>query len=310
LTEAINLTAVEPQKNGLAGATPYSSDINGKIMDYLWLLKKKGREELTIDHVGRRLRQLVAKGLNLLDPEEIKGFLAKQDKWSNRTKAIDVCVYDGFLKFLGISWDPPEYKAERVLPYVPTEEEIDQLISASGKKTSVFLQVLKETGARYGEAARLKWTDIDLKRRQITVGAEKHGDARILPISEKLIGMLEIVPKTSDRVFPSTKSAISSNFYLQRRKIARKLANPRLLKVGFHSFRHWKATNARHNGLDAFDIQVLLGHRDLKSTMRYVKLEKQVYQRSGNETFHVRTAKTLEEASKLVEVGFEFVHEC
>jgi integrase/recombinase XerD len=163
--------------------------------------------------------------------------------------------------------------------------------------------------ARYGEAARLKWTDVDLKRRQITISAEKHGDTRILPISEKLVEMLEIVLKTSERVFPSTKSAISSNFYQQRRKIARKLGNPRLLKVGFHSFRHWKGTNARHNGLDVLDIQVLLGHRDVKSTMLYVHLEKQVYQRNGNENFHVRTAKTVEEASKLVEAGFEFVHE-
>jgi integrase len=167
--------------NGLAGATSQALDVNGKIVDCLWFLKKKGRGELTIDHVGRRLHQLTAKGLNLLDPEGIKGFLAKQDKWSNRTKAIDVCVYDGFLKFLGISWDLPEYKADRVLPYVPTEEEIDQLISASGRKTSVFLQMLKETGARYGEAARLKWTDIDTKRNYLQRRriAKKTGKSKI-----------------------------------------------------------------------------------------------------------------------------------
>ncbi|MHA1711039.1 MAG: hypothetical protein ACTSUS_03070 [Candidatus Freyarchaeota archaeon] len=44
------------------------------------------------------------------------------------------------------------------VPYAPIEEEIDQLIAGSGKKLSVFLQLLKETGMRCAEAIRLEWT--------------------------------------------------------------------------------------------------------------------------------------------------------
>jgi hypothetical protein len=37
---------------------------------------------------------------------------------------------------------------ERKFPFIPKEEEIDALIAGSGKKTSTFLQLLKETAMR------------------------------------------------------------------------------------------------------------------------------------------------------------------
>ena len=43
--------------------------------------------------------------------------------------------------------------------------------------------------------------------------------------------------------------------------------------------------------------------------MLYIHLEKQIYQKGAAEKFHVATAKTVEDASKLVASGWEFVHE-
>jgi hypothetical protein len=42
--------------------------------------------------------------------------------------------------------------------------------------------------------------------------------------------------------------------------------------------------------------------------MVYVNIEDALFQSNSGE-FHVKTAKTIEEATKLIEVGFEFVHE-
>jgi integrase len=50
------------------------------------------------------------------------------------------------------------------LPFIPVESEIDQLIAGCGalsKQTPIWLQLLKETGMRMGEAFRLTWGDID-----------------------------------------------------------------------------------------------------------------------------------------------------
>ena len=44
-------------------------------------------------------------------------------------------------------------------------QELNQLIAGCNKKTSAFLQLLKETGARGGEAWQLQLIDIDLENR-------------------------------------------------------------------------------------------------------------------------------------------------
>jgi len=47
----------------------------------------------------------------------------------------------------------------------------------------------------------------------------------------------------------------------------------------------------------------------MKSTLRYVHLEKQIYRAGSSSEFYVAVAKTVEEASGLISAGYEFVHE-
>ena len=108
---------------------------------------------------------------------------------------MTVIVYGSFLKFNNLTWQPPKYRPVDRAPYIPTEAEIDQLISGSGRVLATFLQFLKETGARSGEAARLKWRDVDFERKIATITPEKGSRARILPISQKLIDMLNCQPR-------------------------------------------------------------------------------------------------------------------
>jgi hypothetical protein len=53
-------------------------------------------------------------------------------------------------------------------------------------------------------------------------------------------------------------------------------------------------------------VQQLLGHKKIDSTLFYVNLESAIFQ-AENDNFHVQTAKTPEEITKLLEVGFEYV---
>ncbi|UCH37439.1 MAG: site-specific integrase, partial [Candidatus Bathyarchaeota archaeon] len=221
-------------------------------------------------------------------------------------KAIIVTIYDGFVKFLGIYWEPPKYKPIKKIPFIPTEAEIDQFIGACGKKLATFMQLLKETGMRCGEASLLKWTDLDYERRLVRITPEKNSNPRILKISTKLLGMLNNLPKTTDRIFSGSLRSMKSNIQLSRKGIARKLNNPRLLKISFHTMRHWKGTTEYHKTRDIIHIQKVLGHRDIKSTMIYITLENSIFD-TVNDEFHVKATKSVDEACKLVESGFEFV---
>jgi len=84
---------------------------------------------------------------------------------------------------VGGTWTPPRYKAVEKLPFIPTESEIDYLIACLGNKTGRFAQLLKETGARRGEAWQLEWTDIDAENRSQnnTREAQQPKNAKNLP---------------------------------------------------------------------------------------------------------------------------------
>ena len=308
--ESKNLAEVNArQETAQREGTTQITENTGRIVEYLLFMKKKGRQEITLYTINRRLTQL-SKHANLLQPEEIKDFLSNQDKWSNKTKALDTSIYSGFLKFHKIAWDPPEYKPIRKPYELPYEEDLEQLISGTGRRLSPFLLVLKETAARKGEAAQLEWTNIDFQRRLTSITPEKGGNPRTLPVSERLIEVLRSQKRNGDRVFNATLSSISSNYYQQRLKIAKKTGNPRLLKIGLHDFRHWKLTQIAHefNG-NAHYIQYFAGHKDLNTQQSYVHLAEQYYGRSVSPEFVVELAKNVEEAKKLIVVGFEFVHE-
>jgi integrase len=131
-----------------------------------------------------------------------------------------------------------------------------------------------------------------------------------------LTDILTNMPKTSELVFPPTRGgktargSITSGYYQARKKLAWKLGNPRLLKIGLHTFRHWEITNYAHKHRDdPYAVQEWAGHRDMATTMGYIHMEKQIYRNSGNDEFTVLTAKTIEEASNLLATGFDFVQE-
>ena len=179
-------------------------------------------------------------GADLFDPENTKAVLAKLEI-KNSTKKTITAILEAWFKFNNIQWNPPKYSADSEIPYIPTEQELDQLIASVGKKTATFCQLLKETGARASEIAGLKWTDIDFHRRTVRIKAKKGSNPRILPLSMESLKMLCNLPRNKDRMF-SNADDMRSCFFLQRRRAAKKLGNSRLLEIHFHTFRHWKGT--------------------------------------------------------------------
>jgi len=94
---------------------------------------RENYSESTIRTYGATLKTLLKRKVNLLDPEAVKEYLAKI-KRSQAHKHVVTAAYTLFLKMQGLSWDPPRYRLNRKLPFIPTEKELDVLIAAAGKK--------------------------------------------------------------------------------------------------------------------------------------------------------------------------------
>ncbi len=290
-----------------AGATT-KLEVKGKIVEFLWYLKKQGKAQDTILNRKYMLGTLVKFGANLFDPENVKDAIARYPNWKKpSSKAQAVQSYTSFLEFLGLKWKPPKYKPAESLPFIPLEKELDTLIQNSGKVLAAFLQGLKDTGADPGELAGMKWIDVNPQSKTVAINHPVKGhNARILKVSDEFLARIKRIPKRKDgRIFAHARST-SSNMVLQRRRIAHAYENPRLLKITFRTFRHWKGTIEYHKTHDPYHVKKLLGHKRLQSTEIYINLEQAVFTEENDE-FHVKAVKTLDQACKLVEVGFEYI---
>jgi integrase len=178
-----------------------------------------------------------------------------------------------------------------------------------GNKTATFLQLLKETGIRPGEAWNLRWIDIDPERAIVNIIPEKNSRPRQLKVSSQLIGMLNGFHDKDGFVFRNPNvdpirslDDFSRNFSERRRKLAKKLDNPRILRIGFRTLRHFKATTEYHKTRDILHVMQLLGHKSIRNTLVYTHLVD-----FGGDEFVCKVAKSVDEAKVLVESGFDYV---
>ena len=296
--ESKNLAATEIEKQTVAGTSPTTQqDIKGLITQFIAYLEKEGYgKESKYPH---NLKTLVNLGADLLNPESVKETLGKHNIKSS-AKLQYVYSYTAFLKMLKLTWTPPRYKQENTLPFIPDETELDQLIaSCRSRRMAAYLQCLKETYADPGEVLKLRW--IDISKNIITINKTVKGHLpRQIEVSNKLISMLNALPKASERIFPTKYQVMFSCYNRVRKRAAELQKNPRLLSIELRTFRHWGGTMIAHytNG-NVLTVKRLLGHKRIENTMKYISMI-----HFKDDEFETATATTDEEIKKLGAAGF------
>jgi len=61
-----------------------------------------------------------------------------------------------------------------------------------------------------------------------------------------------------------------------------------------------------HKTKDPYHVKKVLGHKSLRNTELYINIEPAIFEQ-GNDEYHFATARNVEEAGKLITVGFEYV---
>jgi integrase len=299
-----NLAEETTRQEQAAGATkPDQATIKGKLVELAFWLNNQGYDETTVKLRPFHLKRLAELGADLWNPENVKEVLAKQP-WGQGYKRNMVYSYESFMKKNGLTWERPKYKKPKTLPFIPTEAELDQLIASSGKQLGTFLQGLKDTGADPGELDQLRWIDVNKETRTVNISPVKGHDPRILKVSAEFLNRLETLHK-GDSEYIFNRMSLNSIFK-RRKQAANKFANPRLKKISFITFRHWKGTMEYHKTKDIIHVKKLLGHKYIENTMIYINLEAALFQ-TPNDDFTTRVALNVKEACDLIQVGFEYV---
>ena len=193
-----------------------------------------------------------------------------------------------YIKTLGRNWKlerAPYPKRPRQLPNILSAQEVARLIEAARNPFyRTIVMTLYGTGVRRSELTQLRIQDIDSARMVVHVrGGKGRKDRDVMLSQQLLVNLREHVRRLRRRpaqwLFPGGKwhtsdDPITSNVpwlacsHAAERAGVTKPAHP-------HILRHCFATHLLEAGADLRTIQILLGHRDLEQTARYLHLSAQ-----------------------------------
>jgi integrase/recombinase XerD len=226
-----------------------------------------------------------SKSPEVLGPEEIRSYqvyLTNEKKLAPSSILIAVSALRFLYKVtLHRDWCLediiPAPKRPQKLPIVLSPEEVRQFLSCvQSTKHRTILTICYAAGLRISEAVRLKVTDVDSERMVIRVEQGKGQKDRYVMLSPKLLQILRAwwpVDKPKQWLFPGDR--VDSHIRSDAVELACQKAHRRCgiaKPVTPHSLRHCFATHLLESGTDVRTIQLLLGHRSLATTARYLRI--------------------------------------
>jgi len=154
-----------------------------------------------------------------------------------------------------------------------TDEEIPLFLSSCSTRLRPLLETALLTGLRRGELFGLTWDMVRLGQIRIPGWFTKNGEPRIIPISSRLMAVF---------VGLRQRHQLKSKYVLCDEN-GQKLGDVRAAFQGacrragiddfhFHDLRHTFASHLVMKGIPLKVVQELLGHKDIKTTMRYAHL--------------------------------------
>lgn len=243
-------------------------------------------QQLYIDRVARFARYF-GKSPELLGPEDVRTYqvyLIHQKRASSSALQQTVCA----LRFLyrntlGKEWALPYIpapKREKKLPVVLSQEEVSRFFEhLPNLKHRALIITAYATGMRVSEVVSLRAADIDSDRMMIRVEQGKGRKDRYVMLSPNLLELLRAywkVARPADWLFPGQRPGthLTAKRVLQvciKAGAAAGLTKRATVRALRHSF----ATHLLEAGANIRVIQVLLGHRSLRTTARYTHVSRE-----------------------------------
>ncbi|MDO5620519.1 MAG: site-specific integrase [Paracoccus sp. (in: a-proteobacteria)] len=154
------------------------------------------------------------------------------------------------------------------------DQEIKRLIAACRTdRQRLFVILSVDTGMRKMETLGLRWTEVDMDQRLITLGnidrlRTKAGRGRVISMTERVYDTLSVTPRTSRWVFPGeTADQHQTTVKTFWKRLTRDAG---LEGVRVHDLRHTFGTRAIFAGMDPYALMKIMGHADIRSTQRYI----------------------------------------
>jgi len=282
-----------------------------RLMDaYSWECRQRGLAESTLVHIDRELlrwgawlkRRRPTPRLEEVDVPLIVAYVRSRTPFrSKATVSSTMSVMRGMGEFLvregiwrsnPLRWlQGPKLDARMRVPRRIGSEAMGQLWGAAAVQSSPYprqlwtavLAVLYGTGLRRGELERLDFADWDRTAEVLQIDGRKTGCARRVPLPQLAVDCLEAyVPYRQGKIERLGRLGEPALFVNRRGQrlsgpavslgVSRLARQAGLEGITLHGFRHSCASDLLESGVRLAEVQAVLGHRDVSTTVRYLAI--------------------------------------
>jgi site-specific recombinase XerD len=231
-------------------------------------------------YYNRALCRWIQKTPEKVTAEDIKNYLAYREKTLNLSSSslnLALSAIRFFYRYI-IKLDTASAQhrphQDKHLPKVLSKEDVSAILgNEKNLSHRLLLMVVYSSGIRVSEVVRLKWEDIDLSRKIITVRSGKGRKDRCTILADSVASVLKgyhLSQNNPTWFFPGLKQDKPLSIRSAQRIFENALNRTDVkIDASIHTLRHAFATHLLENGTDIRYIQELLGHSSIKTTSRY-----------------------------------------
>ena len=250
--------------------------------------KIEGCSERTLSYYKSTVEKLlwsIDESIRKVTTDDIRGYLANYQCLNNCSKTTIDNVRRNISSFF--TWlEEEDYiikspmrrihkiKTVKTVKEVISDEEIEKMRDGCRNlRDLAIIDLLYSTGIRIGELVRLNIDDIDFEERECIVFGKGDKERRVYFDAKTKIHLLGYINSRSDTnpaLFVTLDSPYDrlkiSGIEIRLRRLGRELG---INKVHPHKFRRTMATRAIDKGMPVEQVQKLLGHSQIDTTMHY-----------------------------------------
>lgn len=269
-------------------ALPTDTDNLEYLTMFLNAKKLEGCSERTIQYYKVTIRhflKLITEPIRKITTEQIRQYLVDYQAINNCSKVTVDNVRRNVSSFF--SWlEEEDYilkspmrrihkiKTTKTIKNTITDEEIERLRDQCDcKRDLAIIDLLYSTGMRVGELVRLNIEDIDFNERECVVLGKGDKERRVYFDAKAKIHLQDYLANRSDTnpaLFVSLDAPYNrlqiSGVEVRLRMLGRSLG---IERIHPHKFRRTMATRAIDKGMPVEQVQKILGHSQIDTTMQY-----------------------------------------
>lgn len=234
--------------------------------------------DITVKHVDAFLLHRLKSGLKPISVNGNRGHICSYLNWASAEEYIGYCDWSRRIAAL---------RMDEARPICLTERQTETLLLAcenrcyasemTKRRDRAMLMLMLDTGMREGEVLRLTLDDIDLANRSCRISAESKGRReRTVWFEEDTANAIRSYLRVRRKygggrllVTRDRPSMSKGNILRIVHDVAREAGFQRLT---VHSLRHTAATNMLRRGMSLQAVSLILGHKSIRTTERYLHL--------------------------------------